>query len=135
MVFVVDASVTMSWCFEDEARPVTDDLLARLTSETILVPALWTHEVANVLLVSERRGRMSESQAARFVELLRQLPIRIDSAPVDMGTLLAIGRRHNLSAYDAAYLALAERLGVALATVDQDLAEAARSAGVILMLE
>ena len=135
MAFVVDASVTMAWCFEDEARPATEDLLDRLIHDEAIVPALWTLEVANVLLMAERQDRMTEAQATRFVQLLGQLPIRTESAPVDVSALLALGRRHNLTAYDATYLALAQRLGVALATLDEGLVRAARSAGVDLVLQ
>jgi predicted nucleic acid-binding protein len=130
MSFVVDASVTMAWCFDDEATDFTDDVLDRLRTDEAVVPALWQLEVADVMLSSERRGRLSEAQATRFVELLGQLPIRVELEPIDSSALLGIGRRHGLSAYDACYLLLAERLGVPLATVDEALAKAGRQAGV-----
>ena len=77
----------------------------------MVVPAIWPLEVANVLLVAERRSRLSEAQASRFLELLAQLPINVDTSPTDMAGIVAIGRRHTLSSYDASYLLLAERLG------------------------
>jgi hypothetical protein len=95
---------------------------------------IWPLEVANVLLVAERRGRLSEAQASRFLELLAQLPINVDSSPSDVAGIVATGRRHTLSSYDAAYLLLAERLGAALATLDKLLAKAARKAGVHLLI-
>ena len=98
------------------------------------MPCLWEFEVANVLLVAERRGRLTEFQAARFVELLGRLLINVDLAPQDMSVLLAAGRRHDLSAYDAAYLVLAERDGIPLATRDEKLQSAARRAGIPLLL-
>jgi len=134
-VFVIDTSITMAWCFEDEATAATDDALERLRDEDVAVPAIWPLEVANVLLVAERRGRLSEAQASRFLGLLDQLPIGIDDARQDLAGIIAAGRRHHLSSYDASYLVLAERLGAPLATLDRRLAEAAAHAGVPLLTE
>jgi predicted nucleic acid-binding protein len=133
-VFVLDASVTMAWCFEDEATPDTDAVLDRLGTDTAAVPAIWSLEVANVLLVAERRGRVSEAQSSRFAGLLAQLPIDIDDHPADIAALAALGLRHELSSYDASYLALAQRLGAGLATLDRPLAGAAARAGVDLLI-
>jgi predicted nucleic acid-binding protein len=133
-VFVVDASVTMAWCFEDEATAATDVILDRLTGEDAVVPSIWPLEIANVLLVAERRGRVSEAQASRFVELLAALPIEVDDVAPDLSAVLAAGRQHQLSAYDAAYLVLAERLGAPLATLDQRLVAVAEQAGVQLLI-
>lgn len=135
MPFVVDASVTLAWCFEDEASPQTEAILDLLSDDTAVVPSLWELEVSNVLLFGERRRRLTESQTARFVALLGQLPILVDSASVDMEAVLAVGRHHALTAYDAAYLVLAEREGVPLATLDVRLRNAARAVGVQLMPE
>jgi predicted nucleic acid-binding protein len=134
MPFVLDASVTMAWCFEDETTPETDAVLDRLAGDPAVVPSLWEYEVANVLLVGARRGRLSEFQTVRFVSLLAKLPINVDLVPPEITTLLAAGRRHQLSAYDAAYLLLAERDGIPLATCDEKLDAAARDAGVPLLL-
>lgn len=130
MPIVIDASVTMAWCFDDEATDATDAVLDRLTEDEAVVPSLWQLEVANVLLVAERRRRVTEAQAARFLGLLRQLPIRVDPSPYDMTAVLAAGRRHQLTAYDGAYLVLAERLGAPVGTLDDRLAAACRAAGV-----
>jgi predicted nucleic acid-binding protein len=135
MPFVVDASVTLAWCFEDEATPHTEAILDRLIDDTAIVPALWELEVSNVLLIAERRSRLTEAQSARFVALLGQLPIHVDSASVEMGAVLAAGRHYSLTAYDAAYLVLAEREGVALATTDASLRNAAKGAGVAVIPE
>jgi predicted nucleic acid-binding protein len=128
--YVLDASVTLAWCFEDEATPGTDGLLERLAEDAAITPSLWELEVVNVLLLAERRGRITESQATRFVALLTQLPIHVDPAGADMEGVLAAGRHHGLTAYDAAYLVLAEREGIPLATLDTRLRDAARAAGV-----
>jgi predicted nucleic acid-binding protein len=135
MPFVLDASVAMAWCFEDEASPLSERVLDLLIADRAVVPDLWTQEVANVLLVAERRGRLSEADAARFAQLLVQLPIEVDSSPSHLATLLALGREHRLSAYDASYLSLAQRRGLALATLDATLAAAARQSGVALIAE
>ncbi len=134
MAMVIDTSVTMAWCFEDEVTGHTEAVLDRLGSEEAIVPSLWRLEVANVLLVAERRRRITEAQATWFIGLLEQLPIRLDTSVLDMGTLVGVGRRHGLSAYDAAYLHLAERLGAPLATLDAKLAAAGRNAGVALLI-
>lgn len=129
MPFVIDASVTLAWCFEDEATTATETVLDLLADESAIVPALWELEVSNVLLLGERRGRLTESQSARFVALLAQLPILVDTGNVDMAAVMAAGRQHSLTAYDAAYLVLAEREGVPLATMDTRLRAAAEKAG------
>jgi predicted nucleic acid-binding protein len=133
-VFVIDTSITMAWCFEDEATAATDAVLDRLRDEDVAVPAIWPLEVANVLLVAERRRRLTEAQASRFLELIDQLPIEVDDAPSDLVGVVAAGRRHELSAYDASYLVLAERLGAPLATLDRRLGEAADRAGVARLI-
>ena len=135
MPFVVDASVALAWCFEDEATPQTEAVLDRLSHDTAVVPSLWELEVSNVLLAGERRDRLTESQSARFVALLAQLPILVDTASVDVGAVLAAGRQHVLTAYDAAYLVLAEREGVPLATLDARLRAAAQAVGVAVIVE
>ncbi len=133
-MFVVDASVTMAWCFEDEATEATDAVLDRLRSERALVPAIWPLEVANVLLVAQRSGRVSEAQIGRFVRLLAQLPVDVDETGPDIASLVALGRTHALSSYDASYLLLAERAGLPLATLDEPLTRAATRAGVPLLI-
>lgn len=133
-MFVVDASVTMAWCFEDEATEATDAVLDRLRSERALVPAIWPLEVANVLLVAQRRGRVSEAQIGRFVRLLAQLPVDVDETGPDIASLVALGRTHALSSSDASYLLLAERAGLPLATLDEPLTRAATRAGVPLLI-
>lgn len=135
MAFVLDASLTMAWCFEDEADPRTDAVLDHLQDEPAVVPMLWRLEVANVLLVAQRRKRLTPAQSTRFVELLEALPISVDESPVDLAGVLATALGHQLSAYDATYLLLASRLGLALATADHALAQACRAAGVALLVD
>ena len=134
MPIVIDTSIAMAWCFEDEATRATDAVLERLRDDEAVVPALWHLEVPNVLLVAERRARITEAQSTRFLDLLLQLRIRVDVSQTDPTALLAMGRRHGLSAYDATYLLLAERLAAPLATLDSQLVAAAKSAGVDLVI-
>lgn len=123
----------MSWCFEDETTEYAESVLGSLRDVSAAVPALWPLEVANVLLVGERRGRISHSKAASFVRVLRELPISVDAEPVTAEPVLHLGREYGLTAYDAAYLELAVRTGLPLATLDVRLSEAARRAGVPLV--
>jgi len=133
--FVVDASVALAWCFEDEANAHTEAVLDLLADDTAIVPSLWELEVSNVLLLGERSRRLTESQTTRFVALLGQLPILVDSASTDMAAAIALGRQYTMTAYDAAYLALAQREGVPLASLDRKLREAAQVSGVRLIPE
>ena len=128
--YVIDASVTMSWCFDDEVTPRLDELLDRVAVDGAVVPPLWRLEVSNVLLAAQRRARVTEAQVARFVELLEGLPISVEPEGAAISQLIAVGREHELSAYDAEYLILAARCGLPLATSDEHLRAAATAAGV-----
>lgn len=134
-MFVVDASVALAWCFADEASDVADQTLVRLEQEEALAPAIWPLEVANGLRTAERRGRLDLADLGRVRELLVSLPIRIEGLELDaaLGEVIEIARRLELTAYDAAYLALAARRGLALATVDDRLRQACEDAGVELV--
>ncbi|MQA87916.1 MAG: PIN domain-containing protein [Streptosporangiales bacterium] len=134
MPIVVDASVALAWCFKDEATPSTDAVLDQVARDTAVVPSVWELEVVNALLVAERRARVTEFQVGRSIRLLGELPIVVDLTPTDLRTVAAAGQRHRLSAYDATYLVLAERDGLPLATLDEDLRAAAGNAGVPLVI-
>ena len=133
--FVLDCSVAMAWCFEDESDGYADAVLDRLDNGTAVVPSHWPLEVANVLLDAERRGRLKEADSTRFLELLGALPIEVDSeTPARaFGAILSLGREHGLSSYDAAYLELAMRESVPVASLDQPLRLAAEGSGVSLL--
>jgi predicted nucleic acid-binding protein len=126
--FVIDNSIVMTWCFKDEANRYADAVLNSLTDAVAIVPAIWPLEVVNVLLVAERRQRLHEADSVRFISLLSQLPIVIDRTWPErmMKDLLALGREYSLSSYDAAYLELAMRQGLPLASLDSKLLEAAK---------
>ena len=134
MAFVLDASVTACWAFEDEDHPRADLALRRVRTEEAVVPSLWWFEVRNILVVNERRKRITESGTTSFLRDLNRIPIRVDRVPVET-EVLRLARAHRLSVYDAAYLELARREGLPLATLDRDLAGAARAEGVPLLGE
>ena len=134
MTFVLDASTTLAWCFDDEANPFAEACLSDLSRTDAVVPALWKLEVTNVLLVAERRGRISAADGDRFWALLLGLPIAVDDDGAAVESLLAIGRELGLSAYDATYLELASRRGLPLATLDERLRDACARRGIELFV-
>ena len=132
MAFVLDASMTACWAFQDEDHPDAGLAFHQMRSEEAVVPCLWWFEVRNTLVVNERRRRIAESDTAAFLLSLSRLRIRIDRAP-DEGAVLRLARTHRLSVYDAAYLELAQREGLPLATLDADLKKAAAGEGVAIV--
>ena len=133
--FVVDCSVAMAWLFPDEATPGTNALLSRLVIETALVPAWWFIEIANVLTMAERKGRITARQSDAFIADLAKLGLeQDDEAPGRAFThLLPMCRTHRLTSYDAIYLDLALRRSLPLATLDDDLRKAAKKMRVALL--
>jgi len=129
---VIDASVALAWCFPDEASDYADGVLVALEGRTAMVPTIWPVEIANALLVGERRKRIRQPEVRRFVELLKGLSILEDGQPFadTVSNILPLAREHDLSAYDAAYLDVAIRHGAPLATLDKALQKAGRAAGV-----
>jgi predicted nucleic acid-binding protein len=128
--FVVDASVSLAWLFEDEATPFTEAALDRVAQGPVWVPSLWTLECVNVLLSAQRRARISAAKREMLLERAIALPLNVDRTAVAMERIDALAARYGLSAYDAAYLELAIRLSVPLVTLDARLAKAARACGV-----
>lgn len=128
--FALDCSMTMAWCFENEATPYSESVLEALADGEALVPPIWSLEVANVLVVGERKKRLLPAQSLRFVELLQSLPITLDAEVRPLAELLGLAREQSLSAYDASYLDLAVRTGLPLASLDGPLLEAADRFGV-----
>ena len=131
--FILDASVTLCWCFENQATEYSEAIFERLAGgEEVSVPFMWPVEVANVLVTAERRKALKVAQVTGFVEELSAWPIQVDTLGVDRAfqQILGTAREHNLSAYDAAYLELAMREGLPLATLDEDLKKAAKAVGV-----
>jgi predicted nucleic acid-binding protein len=131
---VLDASITLAWCFEDQATPLSQAVLEQLADDRGLVPELWPFEVANVLALAGRRGRITHAQAARFIQLIDRLPITVEELGRDqvLSTVLTLAESSGLTAYDASYLALAARARVPLATSHERLRQAGIAAGVEL---
>ena len=135
-IFVVDASVALAWCFEDEASTLADGLLERLRQgDRIVVPAHWPTEISNGLLVASRRKRIKPDQPALFWDELGRLPIEVEAAlsAAQAKIVLALGEKHGLTVYDAAYLELALRRQLPLGTLDVDLHKAAQAEGLALL--
>lgn len=131
---MLDVSATLPWFFEDEATGGSIALLDRLADAVAVVPVLWHVELANALLQGELRKRIDAAAVAEFLALINSLTIETDQWLDQrvLGTLLAVARRYRLTAYDSAYLELAVRRALPLATRDAALRGAARSAGVAL---
>jgi len=126
--FILDASATLPWCFSDEATAATNALLARLRAgDEAIVPAHWLLEVANALLIAVRRKRVTPQDAHQFLLDLEFLPIHIDTTSRNLvrSRVYPLAEQYDLSLYDAAYLQLAIREGLPLATLDDDLRKAA----------
>jgi predicted nucleic acid-binding protein len=132
MGFVLDASITACWAFQDEDHPDAGLAFHRMRAEEAVVPCLWWFEVRNILVVNERRRRIAESDTAAFLLNLSRLRVRLDRLP-EGDAVLRLARTHRLSVYDAAYLELAQREGLPLATLDADLRRAASDEGVDLL--
>lgn len=136
MQFVLDCSIAISWCLVDENNDYANDILAMMQNCEAYVPAIWSLEVANTLLVAERRNRMTQEQSQLAIVLLQSLLIHVDEATDSqaLSSTLTLGRQESLAAYDAAYLELAIRLKLPIATIDRRLAEAANRCGVGLVM-
>ena len=133
MSLVLDASLTMAWCFESEANGYTDEIPARMEQgEEAFVPTLWRLEVVNALLRAKRQGRITGERAAEFLAQLRGFAIEVDDeAPGKADNeIFQLGLKHQLSSYDAAYLELAMRRKLPLATQDNNMIAAAKAMAV-----
>lgn len=133
--FIADASLALAWCFLDEATVATRNLFNQAAEQSILVPNLWQLEIANALLVAERKGRIEITKSREFLELLASLEITVDdqSSSRAFEYLLPLSRLHGLTAYDATYLDLALRTKLPLATLDEPLRKGAKKTGVTLL--
>ncbi|TAK84852.1 MAG: PIN domain-containing protein [Betaproteobacteria bacterium] len=130
MPAVIDASVTLPWFLQDERTTFTEAVFSALGKQEYWVPVMWRLEFANALLAAERKKRIDRQTRLEALELAAALALRVDATPVDMKTISALAERHDLSAYDASYLELAQRAGYSLITMDRVLAEAAVAAGI-----
>jgi predicted nucleic acid-binding protein len=135
MAFVLDASVTLAYVFSEETTPFATTVMHRLGVESAHVPSIWPLEIVNALLAAERQKRLAPSQVDGLRLELGALPVEIEQASPSglLGLEIDAARTHGLSIYDAAYLALAIRRSIPLATLDARLQSAAKRAGIALL--
>lgn len=132
MPLVVDASMAVAWLLADESDPRADAAFEAFEGDFILVPAIWWFETRNALVMNERRGRLERTEMARALEMLVRLPTTIDRQP-NSTDIVELAQKHRLSAYDAAYLELARREAIPLASLDRSLSRAAAAENVRLI--
>ena len=134
--FVLDASVALTWCFPDENASLTQHVADMFKQgDTALAPSFWPHEVLNALLAGEKRKRISEAMIRSFLDDLAALPVMLEQIPAGIvfDRIQSLSRKHGLTAYDAAYLELAHRHRLPLASLDRDLRGAARQLRITLL--
>lgn len=131
-IFVVDASISASWLFEDEDEPLATKVFAQLDRVDAIVPQLWHFEMRNILLVARRRQRLTAAAFRARLAALPDLPLLTDDQP-DLDAVLSLAERHSLSFYDALYLELAQRRSAVLASLDRVLCLAAAAEGVTVL--
>jgi predicted nucleic acid-binding protein len=136
--FVLDASVTMAWCFGSQSDDYCKRVLDALAGSRAVAPDIWILEILNTLMVAERKRRLRAEQSDAFLETLWRLPIDVESAASKTSwssEVMLLARANGLSSYDGAYLELASRKSLPLATRDAALRRAANRSGVQLFLD
>lgn len=135
MTLIVDSSMALAWCFEDEQTASVMTVLDRVTEGGAIVPQLWPYEVLNGLFVAERRRRLDRERRRLLAKSLQSLPIEIDEETVGQawGPVTSIAEKFGLTSYDAAYLELAQRRKLPLASLDQDMCSAGQALGIALL--
>ncbi len=135
MEWVFDTSVTMAWCFDDECTPRTEALLEKLARQPAIIPGHWSLEVANVLAIATKSGRINRTKRTAFIHMFDAFSIHVDPETHSRAwnDILHLADTCRLTSYDAAYLELAMRIGIPLATDDEALKKAARANGVALL--
>jgi len=132
-LLVLDASVALAWCFPDESSAEAELARQAARESELIAPSIWPFEVANALLVAERKKRLKHAEAERYLKLLDALEIEIEPpSAATASQCAAVARQNGLSVYAASYLELATRRKARLATLDATLAKAARKAGLLL---
>ena len=130
--FILDCSVAIAWCIEDEASAKTDALLERVRDFGACVPQLWGYEFANVMIQAHKRGRLSDTQLFAMFELMEDLPITL-TCETDFAAfkdVVTLAQAENLTSYETAYLALAMEKNLPLATLDKALRRSCKNVGV-----
>jgi len=136
-ILVLDGSITVSWFVSDETSSSSLSILDLAASGGAAVPDLWRIEVGNALLMAERRGRIAPSARIRAIAALGELQIDVDRETYDRAWagIFSLAERFRLTLYDAAYLDLASRTRLPLASLDRELRKAAVSLGVAVLPE
>ena len=134
--FVLDCSVAVSWCFDDEKHDDTDALLTTIRDHGAWVPSLWHLEVINVLVQGCKRGRLSGDHADTFLNLLGQLNIYTDTDTHNhcFTDIYNLSKTHGITSYDSAYLELAQRRNIPIATKDKELNKVAQAINIKTLL-
>src|SRR5271166_1333612 len=132
MSFVLDASICAVWALADESHPIAERAMELLRQEAAIVPVIWWFEIRNVLVISERRKRITAEGSNAFLNFLEGFSIHPDGYR-DEEAMLRFARKYQLSYYDAAYLEVANRNGLPLATLERALRIAAEAAGIPLL--
>jgi predicted nucleic acid-binding protein len=132
MIFVLDASVTLTWLFPVQITPYSRAVLESIKTDSAFVPVIWSLEITNVALGAERNKRLSRADITLFFEMLEASNITPRELSLDKSALFSFALLYELSAYDACYLALASQLRLPLATLDKKIRNAANRAGVEL---
>ncbi len=137
MSFVLDASIALAWCFSDESTAFTHKLLVQLENDIALVPTIWSLEVGNILIMAERRKRISYAEMVQFLELLSALRIEVDADTPSKAfhEVLSLTYSEKLTTYNATYVELAMRHGLPLASKDLELCKTAKRLGVHVICE
>lgn len=135
MAFVLDSSVALAWLLPDERGGAADALLDRISAAAPVAPSIWPLEMGNALLTARRRERLTDRDVERLLEVLQTLPVEIDLEPSNrsLPAVVALSRAYGLTSYDAAYLELARRRTLPLATLDARLAAACKQAGIMVL--
>jgi predicted nucleic acid-binding protein len=133
--FVIDNSIALAWCFEDEHTQAIMNLLDRIAETGAIAPALWPLEALNGLLMAERRKRLDRKRRQRLARFLRDLPVTLDVETADQAWTASVrlAERYRLTLYGAAYLELAQRRKLPLATLDEELIRAGKALGIMLL--
>ncbi len=129
---MLDTSVVLAWCLADENVRVADRALEAVIEDGAVLPGIWWYEIRNAFVMNERRGRLTPADTEAALANLRDMPILVDRDH-DEGAVLELARTHDLSVYDAAYLEVAQRRELPLATLDRRLGDAAENAGVMII--
>ncbi|MEW5894948.1 MAG: type II toxin-antitoxin system VapC family toxin [Candidatus Omnitrophota bacterium] len=132
--FILDCSVYVSWCLNEATSGAASEILQSLAQKAVVVPPLWVYEVTNTLMVAVRMDRLTEEEARQLMSDLPLLPVSFDNPTIGTAaSVFQIAHKHNLTAYDAAYIELALRLSLPIASLDEDIIKVSQKLGIDLV--